>query len=289
MSILRHVCGQIIPKARTLVLLGILNMVLNVTGDHITLRSANGESFKLPFDTVLKHCRAFRPIHAREVDGRYVDAVSPPQHHDVTFNSNELATLVSVMQNTAPFVEDAGQWVVTELNNKVLFWTRIPRILSAARELKMYSFIVAIGLYVPLPPTGQPVLESLDSLLNEDRRQTTFYVNGIVQNSPRCGLGCRDEYSRDNLPMELPCRHTFHTACVIDMLGQHGCCPLCGRPIMDPDVMAQIRTRTVRDVTAVKMHQIVQVEHSWQKCYAAIFCGSCRLVAALPATRCSSF
>lgn len=103
MSILRHVCGQIIPKARTLVLLGILNMVLNVTGDHITLRSANGESFKLPFDTVLKHCRAFRPIHAREVDGRYVDAVSPPQHHDVTFNSNELATLVSVMQNTVDF------------------------------------------------------------------------------------------------------------------------------------------------------------------------------------------
>lgn len=35
---------------------------------------------------------------------------------------------------------------------------QIHQLLAAAKDLKMYALIVAIGIYVPLPATGQPVL-----------------------------------------------------------------------------------------------------------------------------------
>ncbi|XXQ33743.1 RING-type domain-containing protein [Plasmodiophora brassicae] len=238
-------------------------MALTITGDipdHCTLRSPDGTSFTLPFETLVKHCRAvrFRVAHDNQVGGPTGTVRHPePEPYDVSFSSDDLATLVNFMQNTAPFVENAGQWVVAELYYNLHFWTRIPRILAAARELKMYSLIVAIGLYVRLQTTGRPALKSLDRLLNEDRRQTVFHAHGLVQDPPTCGiLECHDEYSRENMPIELPCRHTFHYSCVSDWLWLHGCCISCGRAIMDEANMAQIRTRTVEGVTAVKMRRI---------------------------------
>lgn len=108
MSTFRRVCAHTRPKARTLVLLGVL-MALTITGDipdHCTLRSPDGTSFTLPFETLVKHCRAvrFRVAHDNQVGGPTGTVRHPePEPYDVSFSSDDLATLVNFMQNTVVF------------------------------------------------------------------------------------------------------------------------------------------------------------------------------------------
>lgn len=133
-------------------------------------------------------------------------------------------------------VEDASEWIRNELGARSPSQTT--RVLEAANYLVMPLFIVAFGVTIQVPGTGETALQ-IGTLrpptpnLAPGHQFVIFliapYGHALFNSrtdlaTSRCAI-CHE--SDEGAATRLDCAHCFHTICIFSWLYRDSTCPLC--------------------------------------------------------------
>ncbi|CEO94735.1 unnamed protein product (mitochondrion) [Plasmodiophora brassicae] len=122
-------------------------------------------------------------------------------------------------------VDDACQWVRTNLAESTT--TQIQLLLSAADNLEIRLFIIAIGITLPLPTTRMPALPSVGDLRESSViGPSTVLADEVDHDDNECVI-CHESTGQVMTFRYLWCGHRFHVDCIDRWLIGSNLCPMC--------------------------------------------------------------
>jgi hypothetical protein len=88
------------------------------------------------------------------------------------------------------------------------------------------------------PPASHMAIEELDTIVFDERDLRKY-------GAEQCPV-CTNGFKLDEEAKKLPCKHVFHTDCILPWLGRHNTCPMCRHelPTADIEYEAEKRARS---------------------------------------------
>lgn len=124
-----------------------------------------------------------------------------------------------------PGYDDTEQWIMAAMSG-------------------FFAFVACIGcllvcVQAGLLPAADVTMFSGEQLMTEDQVLKLPSVNYGLRDEPAhqtsCAI-CIEEYEEGDKLRELPCRHVFHTECIVPWLTErHTSCPLCKSEVLLTD------------------------------------------------------
>ncbi len=92
------------------------------------------------------------------------------------------------------------------------------------------------------PPASKSAVQGLpDIKISQDL---------LASDSSQCAV-CKDSFELDEVAKQMPCKHIYHSDCILPWLDLHNSCPVCRYelPTDDPDYEQRARAATPRPVS----------------------------------------
>ncbi|XP_058727399.1 E3 ubiquitin-protein ligase SIRP1-like [Vicia villosa] len=93
--------------------------------------------------------------------------------------------------------------------------------------LQQLAQITPSGYASVNPPTKKEAIEAMENMINDEKLQCTI---------------CLEDVEIGNVTKEMPCKHKFHSDCIVSWLKLHSSCPVCRfqMPCEDSNVLANL-------------------------------------------------
>lgn len=84
------------------------------------------------------------------------------------------------------------------------------------------------------PPASKTAVEGLPDIVVDDKL--------LGSDSAQCAV-CQDDYEKDMVVKQMPCKHVFHSECLLPWLELHNSCPVCRYELPTDDLDYENRAR----------------------------------------------